>query len=74
MVPLVLLPDAVEPLVRALPFAAMVQLPIEVFLDKHHGADLAGVLALQAFWVVVLWLIAQTVVRRAVRKVVVHGG
>jgi ABC-type uncharacterized transport system permease subunit len=52
----------------------MVQLPIEVFLDKHHGADLLGVLALQLCWVGALWLLAQAVLRRAVRKVVVQGG
>jgi ABC-2 type transport system permease protein len=74
MVPLVLFPDKVLTVVRALPFASMVQLPIEVFLDKHHGFDLLGVLALQCFWVAALWLLAMAVVRRAVHKVVVQGG
>jgi ABC-2 type transport system permease protein len=74
MVPLVLFPAALISVVRVLPFASMVQLPIEVFLDKHHGADLLGVLALQLCWVGVLWLLAQAVLRRAVRKVVVQGG
>jgi ABC-2 type transport system permease protein len=74
MVPLVLFPDAALTLVRALPFASMVQLPIEVFLDKHHGVDLARTLALQAAWVATLWVLAEMVVHRAVRKVVIQGG
>jgi ABC-2 type transport system permease protein len=73
-VPLVLLPDGIEPLARALPFAAMIQLPVEVFLDKHHGRDLIAVYAHQICWAVMLGLLGRLALRRAVRKVEVQGG
>jgi ABC-2 type transport system permease protein len=73
-IPLVLLPDWVEPAVRALPYAAMVQLPIEVFLGKHTGMDLLAVYARQVVWAAVLITCGRLVLARAVRKVVVQGG
>jgi len=73
-VPLVLFPDGIEPLARALPFAGMVQLPVEVFLDKHHGRELIAVYAHQLAWAAVLGLLGRRALRRAVRKVEVQGG
>jgi ABC-2 type transport system permease protein len=73
-VPLVLFPAGLEGVVRALPFAAMVQLPIEVFLGKHAGLDLAVVFLTQLAWIVVLVGAGRLVTARAVRKVVIHGG
>jgi ABC-2 type transport system permease protein len=72
--PVVVFPDGAEQIVRALPFVAMVQLPIETFLGKHSGADLAGVLLTQIGWLVALVLVGRVVLARAVRKVVVQGG
>ena len=72
--PLVFFPDAIESVVRALPFAAMLQVPVEVWLGKHTGANLAGVLALQALWIVLLAVAGRLVLRAAVRRVVVQGG
>jgi ABC-2 type transport system permease protein len=72
--PLVLFPDGIEPVVRALPFASMIGLPIEVFLGQHTGAALAGVIALQVTWLVVLVGAGRAVLARATRKLVVAGG
>jgi ABC-2 type transport system permease protein len=52
----------------------MIQLPVEVFLGKHDGADLTGVFALQALWAAALALAGRAVLARAVRRVVVQGG
>lgn len=73
-VPLVFFPPELGALARGLPFASMIQLPVEVFLGKHDGADLAGVFALQALWAAVLALAGRAVLARAVRRVVVQGG
>jgi ABC-2 type transport system permease protein len=72
--PLVLFPDGVERLARALPFASMMQLPVEIFLGKHQGLDLLVVYATQAAWLAALVAAGRLVLARAVRRVVVHGG
>jgi ABC-2 type transport system permease protein len=73
-VPVFLFPDGLEQLARALPFASMIQLPVEVFLSKHAGSALAEVYAVQIVWLVVLVALGRLVLAQAVRRVVVHGG
>lgn len=72
--PLVLFPSWLEPMARALPFASMIQLPVEVFLGKHHGADLLGVYAVQAAWLAALVAIGRVLLARATHRLVIQGG
>ena len=74
MLPLAFFPDWLETLAWALPFAAMVQAPIEVFLEHATGAELAGLLALQAFWAAVLLLAGRAAFAAGTRKLVLQGG
>jgi ABC-2 type transport system permease protein len=75
LVPVVLYPPWLEALSRALPFAAMIQYPAEIFLGQHDTpASLAGVLALQAGWCVALLLAGRLMLASATRKVVIQGG
>jgi ABC-2 type transport system permease protein len=64
------MPDGLEGVLRWLPFAAVLQLPLEVFL----GRGVVGPLARQAAWAVVLLALGRSVLRRAERKLVVQGG
>jgi ABC-2 type transport system permease protein len=57
-----------------LPFAAMVQAPIEVWLGHAQGLELLGLLALQAFWALVLLAVGRGVLAAGMRKLVIQGG
>jgi ABC-2 type transport system permease protein len=71
MLPITFFPPWLEALSRALPFAAMVQVPVEVFLGKASpGPALAG----QVAWALVLLGLGRVVLAAATRKVVVQGG
>lgn len=72
--PLVLFPGWLEAVARALPFASMIQLPVEVFLGKHPGASLVGVYAQQGVWLVALVGIGRIVLTRATHRLVIQGG
>jgi ABC-2 type transport system permease protein len=72
--PIVFFPDWLETLCRALPFASMLQLPVEVWLGRYDASELWGVLAIQVAWGAALVLAGRSVMRRAVRRVVVQGG
>lgn len=74
MLPLVLLPGWLGTVARALPWASYVQVPADIWLGKHTGADLVGALGFQVMWAVVLLAACQGVLRLATRKVVVQGG
>jgi ABC-2 type transport system permease protein len=74
LIPLAFFPETLRVLAWALPFAAMVQAPIEVWLGHAEGVELAGLLALQAFWAVALLLLGRAVLSVATRKLVIQGG
>ena len=74
LVPLNYWPAGAESVVRLLPFAGMVQTPVDIILGKSTGVDLVAVLALQAGWAVGLMLACRLLLAMAVRKVVVQGG
>jgi ABC-2 type transport system permease protein len=71
VLPLAFYPDWIERLLVLLPWASMIQGPINIFIDD---GSIAGVLALQCFWVVALLGIGRLVLRRATLRVVVQGG
>jgi ABC-2 type transport system permease protein len=73
-IPIVFFPSWLEALARALPFASMVQVPVEVWLGRYDGAELAVAGAIQVAWLVALALAGRMVMAHAVRRVVVQGG
>jgi ABC-2 type transport system permease protein len=74
IIPLPYFPDWLEAIARVLPFAAMVQIPVDVFLEKATGAEVAGLLLLQAVWAAILIGLARLVLGTAIRRVVIQGG
>jgi ABC-2 type transport system permease protein len=74
LVPIAMWPDGLREVVYLLPFAAMVAIPIDVFLGKLQGVDLLAALALQAFWAVVMLALGRLVLSAALHKLVVQGG
>ncbi len=73
-IPVVFFPPWLETVARVLPFASMIQVPVEVFLGKHSGLGAAGVVGGQLLWAVALGAAGRLVLARAVRRVEVHGG
>jgi ABC-2 type transport system permease protein len=73
-VPLTFFPDGLRQVVWLLPFAGLVQIPVQIFLEKGTAGELGAMLALQAGWAVLLFLAARTVLGAATRKVVIQGG
>lgn len=75
LVPIVLFPSWLEATARALPFASMIQLPVELFMGRYDTAgEIAGVLVVQAGWLIALLAAGRAVLAAATRKVVVQGG
>lgn len=73
-VPLVIFPDGLRELALALPWAAYLQTPADIWLGHRTGWSLVGGLAQQAGWALVLLGCCLLVLRRATRKLVVQGG
>src|SRR3954453_2483319 len=74
VLPLAFFPDWLRNVAHALPFASIMQAPIDIWLGKHHGLELAGVLVLQAFWAVVLLGLGRLALRGGAKRLVIQGG
>jgi ABC-2 type transport system permease protein len=73
--PLRLLPqEFVLALWLATPLPSLLQTPLDVIAERDGPALQAGLVAVQAGWVVVVLLLAGLVQRRAERRLVVQGG
>ncbi|MGI8888063.1 MAG: ABC transporter permease [Nocardioidaceae bacterium] len=73
-VPLVLFPGWTQDVATALPWAAYLQVPADIWLAQRTGGQALAGLGFQAAWAVVLLVVCQGVLRLASRRVVVHGG
>jgi len=74
VVPLAILPGGLRTLAELSPFAGMLQVPIDVFLEQQRGLALAGALALQAAWAVLLLAAGRALLGAATRRFVAQGG
>ncbi|MEV4946077.1 ABC-2 family transporter protein [Streptomyces sp. NPDC053755] len=74
LLPLNVFPGALGELARVLPWASMLQIPADVFLERYAGWELLGAYAFQGCWAVVLLAAGRVAQWAATRKVVVQGG
>lgn len=74
IVPVRFFPDWLQPIVLALPFAAIIQTPADLFIERVTGWDAVIVLLQQVGWAVAMLVAAQLLTLVATRRVVVQGG
>jgi ABC-2 type transport system permease protein len=74
LVPLVLLPGWLATAAALLPFAGITATPAAIYLGQADGTAALRLIAVQAAWVVGLWLIARLLWPRALRTLTIHGG
>lgn len=74
IIPLPLFPEWAQPLLRALPFAALMDLPARIYTGHIPAAEAGWVLAHQLGWTAALVALGIWLVGRATRRLVVQGG
>jgi ABC-2 type transport system permease protein len=73
-VPLVIFPGWTRDVVMALPWAAYLQVPADLWLGKREGWEALAGLGFAGAWALVLLACCGVVLRSATRRVVVQGG
>jgi ABC-2 type transport system permease protein len=74
VLPLPLFPDWAQPVLRALPFSALVDYPARIYTGDLPVSEVGWLLLHQALWTVALALLGAGLLRRATRRLVVQGG
>lgn len=74
IIPLPFFPEPVLRIVRWLPFAAMQNMPLQIFCGYLSGRDAAAGIAFQLLWLSALVLAGRAAMGQATKKVIVNGG
>jgi len=72
--PLDILPSSLQGFVKWSPFTYELFFPVQIYLERVRGAELLEGLAIQAGWVLLLWIGSQVVWSRGVRQYQAVGG
>ncbi|WOX26733.1 ABC transporter permease [Streptomyces solicathayae] len=74
LLPLTVFPGALGEVAQVLPWASLLQVPADVYLEKYQGWGVLRAYAFQAGWAVALLAAGRLLQSAATRKVVVQGG
>ncbi len=74
LVPLAFFPAWLRTIAQWLPFRGIVSTPVIIYLGQVSGERMWAELAVQAAWIVVMWLAGAAVWRLATRRLEVNGG
>ena len=74
LIPLPLLPDWLQPVIRHQPFAGLLDYPLRIYSGHLIGTSALAALVWQAAWVVVLVAIGRTLTTRVMSKLQMQGG
>jgi len=74
LLPISFFPEVFQKLFKLLPFQYISYIPVLLYLGKINGAAIAGSLALQLTWVVLLFAIGDAMWRWSSRKITIQGG
>jgi ABC-2 type transport system permease protein len=73
-VPLWFFPEAIRKVISVLPFGMIYHVPLSIYIGKLSGAGAWKMIALQVFWLAVMYVVARGVWRLARKHVLVQGG
>jgi ABC-2 type transport system permease protein len=74
LIPLVMFPDWLRMIAMALPFQAIINTPILIYLGEIRGADILPAIGLQLFWIVALWIVGALMWKPCLRALEIQGG
>lgn len=74
IIPIPFFPEALQPIMYALPFASMQNTPFLIYTGHISGFEAIQSLALQAVWLTALMIAGRLLMKRALKKVIVQGG
>ena len=74
LLPLTLYPDSWQRVITLLPYAQMLDAPIRLYTGDTPAGAAAGILGIQAAWIVLLTALGIRLWNRHQRKIVLQGG
>ncbi|MBX7244674.1 MAG: ABC-2 family transporter protein [Candidatus Sumerlaeaceae bacterium] len=74
LIPFAMLPEGIAALLKVLPFAGISYVPLNIYLGKVSGTEIAVALSGQAAWAVALLVASRVMWNHYTRRIVIQGG
>lgn len=74
IIPIPFFPESFQKVMYALPFASIQSTPFLIYTGYINGTDAVKSIALQLFWLCLMFALGRILMKRALRKTVVQGG
>lgn len=74
LLPLWFMPAFLRKIIAFTPFEHIYFTPLQIYLGELNGSEIVAAMAVQAVWIVLLFMIANVFWSRGVKKLVVQGG
>ena len=74
LLPMTFFPHMVQKILGVMPFEYISYVPMLIYLGKLNGGGLARAIAIQIFWVAILFALGDGLWRWSTRKVIIQGG
>lgn len=74
IVPVPFFPDWISPVINLLPFRGLIDVPIQIYLGQLDVPGILNHLFLQLVWIVLLLLTGHTILKKALKRVIIQGG
>lgn len=74
IIPLPLLPNFAQPMLRALPFRGLIDVPFRIYLGQLPPHEIAAGIAQQLLWIVLLAILGRLLLARGLKHIVAQGG
>jgi ABC-2 type transport system permease protein len=74
IVPLPLFPESVQPLIRAMPFRGIIDVPFRIYLGQLAPREVLVGFVQQVVWIAVFIVMGRMLLSRGLRRLVIQGG
>jgi len=74
LIPITFFPAAIRKALNFMPFSSMNYTPVMVYLGKIRGVEYWQSIAIQALWVVILYLLGSFLWNKAIKRLTILGG
>lgn len=74
VIPLWFFPEGLRTVLEVLPFVNIYQLPLGIYIGRYSYGEILQRIVIQLFWGAALWLLFNTVQKKAAASVLIQGG
>lgn len=74
LAPLTMFPEAFQKIANILPFKDCIYTPINIYFGKLSNIEILQTILKQGIWILILYIIARLIFKKAIKKITINGG